>query len=59
MSYFGLKETLHCFPGGTIASINCDNSNKQIEIPNNFSIELKTPSGFVITIKSSDLKDNK
>jgi len=39
------------FPG----AINCDNSNKQIEIPNNFEIELKTPSGFVITIKSSDL----
>lgn len=45
------------FPGGTIASINCDNSNKQIEIPNNFTIELRTPSGFVITIKSSDLKE--
>ena len=36
-----------------------DNKPQQIEIPNNFSIELKTPSGFVITIKSSDLKDNK
>lgn len=35
------------------------NNNQQIEIPNNFSIELKTPSGFVITIKSSDLKENK
>lgn len=32
---------------------------KQIEIPNNFTIELRTPSGFVITIKSSDLKENK
>ncbi len=47
------------FPGGAIASINCDNSNKQIEIPNNFEIELRTPSGFVITIKSSDLKEQK
>ena len=28
-----------------------------LTIPNNFTIELKTPSGFVITIKSSDLKD--
>ena len=36
-----------------------DNKPQQIEIPNNFSIELKTPSGFVITIKSSDLKENK
>ena len=30
---------------------------KQIEIPNNFTIELRTPSGFVITIKSSNLKE--
>ena len=29
---------------------------KQIEIPNNFTLELKTPNGFVITIKSSDIK---
>lgn len=29
---------------------------KQIEIPNNFTLELKTPNGFVITIKSSDTK---
>ena len=29
---------------------------KQIEIPNNFTLELKTPNGFVITIKSSDMK---
>lgn len=28
---------------------------KQIEIPNNFTLELKTPNGFVITIKSSDI----
>ena len=35
------------------------NKQQQIEIPNNFTIELRTPSGFVITIKSSDLKDNK
>lgn len=33
-----------------------DNKQQQIEIPNNFEIELRTPSGFVITIKSSDLK---
>lgn len=30
-----------------------------LTIPNNFTIELKTPSGFVITIKSSDLNDQK
>ena len=36
-----------------------DNKTQQIEIPNNFEIELRTPSGFVITIKSSDLKENK
>ena len=35
------------------------NKQQQIEIPNNFTIELRTPSGFVITIKSSDLKDDK
>jgi hypothetical protein len=29
---------------------------QQIEIPNDFHIELKTPSGFVITIKGSDFK---
>ena len=29
---------------------------KQIEIPNNFTLELRTPNGFVITIKSSDIK---
>lgn len=29
---------------------------KQIEIPNNFTLELKTPNGFVITIRSSDIK---
>ena len=34
-----------------------DNKPQQIEIPNNFTIELRTPSGFVITIKSSDLKE--
>ena len=28
---------------------------KQIEIPNNFTLELKTPNGFVITIRSSDI----
>ena len=28
-----------------------------LTIPNNFTIELRTPSGFVITIKSSDLKE--
>lgn len=39
--------------------INIDNNQQQIEIPNNFTIELRTPSGFVITIRSSDLKDNK
>ena len=33
------------------------NKQQQIEIPNNFTIELRTPSGFVITIKSSDLKE--
>lgn len=31
-------------------------ATKQIEIPNNFTLELKTPNGFVITIKSSDIK---
>jgi len=31
------------------------NNNQQIEIPNNFCIELKTPNGFTITIKSGDL----
>lgn len=35
--------------------INCDNNNQQIEIPNNFCIELKTPNGFTITIKAGDL----
>lgn len=39
--------------------IKLDNKPQQIEIPNNFTIELRTPSGFVITIKSSDLKENK
>lgn len=29
--------------------------NQQIEIPNNFCIELKTPNGFTITIKAGDL----
>ena len=33
------------------------NKQQQIEIPNNFTIELRTPSGFVITIKSSNLKE--
>lgn len=37
--------------------IKVGNYNEVIEIPNNFEIELRTPSGFVITIKSSDLKD--
>lgn len=27
-----------------------------VSIPNNFTLELKTPNGFVITIKSSDIK---
>ena len=31
------------------------NNNQQIEIPNNFCIELKTPNGFTITIKAGDL----
>lgn len=31
------------------------NNNQQIEIPNNFCIELKTPNGFTITIKAEDL----
>lgn len=35
--------------------INCDNNNQQIEIPNNFCIELRTPNGFTITIKAGDL----
>ena len=39
--------------------LNKIHNKQQIEIPNNFTIELRTPSGFVITIKSSDLKDNK
>lgn len=30
-------------------------ATKQIEIPNNFTLELKTPNGFVITIRSSDI----
>jgi len=29
--------------------------NQQIEIPNNFCIELKAPNGFTITIKAGDL----
>lgn len=39
--------------------LNKIHNKQQIEIPNNFTIELRTPSGFVITIKSSDLKENK
>ena len=35
--------------------LNKIHNKQQIEIPNNFTIELRTPSGFVITIKSSDL----
>ena len=37
--------------------LNKIHNKQQIEIPNNFTIELRTPSGFVITIKSSNLKE--
>jgi len=33
------------------------NNKQQIEIPNNFIVELRSPNGFVITIKSSDKND--
>lgn len=42
---------------GSIAGNGIGNTNndQQIEIPNNFCIELKTPNGFTITIKAGDL----
>jgi len=66
---YWLKEGLKAVPEPESKAIIFDDSNKgkqpataikeevkQIEIPNNFTLELKTPNGFVITIKSSDIK---
>lgn len=34
--------------------INTDSKVQQIEMPNNFIVELRSPNGFVITIKAED-----
>lgn len=41
--------------GSDFAKSKIINVEQQIEIPNNFCIELKTPNGFTITIKAGDL----
>lgn len=46
----GITVTQHAYKKEGNISIN-----QQIEIPNNFCIELKTPNGFTITIKAGDL----
>lgn len=65
---YWLKEERKAMPEPENKAVVFDDSNKgkqpepikeevkQIEIPNNFTLELKTPNGFVITIKSSDIK---
>ena len=64
---YWLKEEPKAMPEPENKAVVFDDSNKgkqpepikeevkQIEIPNNFTLELKTPNGFVITIKSSDI----
>jgi len=50
VSAYGVNVTQHTHQKEDNVSIN-----QQIEIPNNFCIELKTPNGFTITIKAGDL----
>lgn len=65
---YWLKEEPKAMPEPENKAVVFDDSNKgkqpataikeevkQIEIPNNFTLELRTPNGFVITIKSSDI----
>lgn len=52
----GMSESPAYAAGATAGKgIANTNNNQQIEIPNNFCIELKTPNGFTITIKAGDL----
>lgn len=52
----GMSESPAYSAGSTAGKgIANTNNNQQIEIPNNFCIELKTPNGFMITIKAVDL----
>lgn len=49
------NQTLSEKLGSDFAKSKIINVDQQIEIPNNFCIELKAPNGFTITIKAGDL----